>query len=65
MNPDKVQIESCTFNQVYLSYTHFHAAGRGRISYDDMSAGDIRELNDLARRFLSGEADLEDIPVDP
>jgi len=39
-------------------------SGRSRISYDDMSDAEVRELNALARRFLNGSADIEELPSD-
>ena len=39
-------------------------SGRGRISYDDMSDSEVRELNALAKRFLTGGADIEELPSD-
>jgi kinesin family protein 6/9 len=39
-------------------------SGRGRISYDDMSDAEIRELNALAKKFLSGNADVEELPCE-
>ena len=38
--------------------------GRGRVAYDDPTDAEVRELNALARRFLSGSADLEELPCD-
>ena len=37
-------------------------SGRSRVSYDDMSDAEVRELNALARRFLNGSADIEELP---
>ncbi|GAX79184.1 hypothetical protein CEUSTIGMA_g6624.t1 [Chlamydomonas eustigma] len=39
-------------------------SGRGRISYDDMSDAEVRELNALAKKFLSGNTDVEELPCE-
>lgn len=37
---------------------------RGRVAYEDPTDAEVMELNALARRFLSGSADLEELPCD-
>lgn len=39
-------------------------SGRGRVNYDDLSDAEVRELNALARRFLNGQAEVEELPSD-
>ncbi len=39
-------------------------SGRGRVNYDDLSDAEVRELNALAKRFLGGTADIEELPCD-
>ncbi|KAG2485910.1 hypothetical protein HYH03_015354 [Edaphochlamys debaryana] len=39
-------------------------SGKARVSYDDPSDDELRELHALARRFLAGEAEVEELPVD-
>ncbi|GMH37608.1 hypothetical protein BSKO_05481 [Bryopsis sp. KO-2023] len=39
-------------------------SGRARISYDDLSGGDLRELNQLVRQFLMGDVDVDELPMD-
>ncbi|GFR47649.1 hypothetical protein Agub_g9392 [Astrephomene gubernaculifera] len=39
-------------------------SGRSRVSYDDPTDDELRELHSTARRFLAGEADVEELPAD-
>ncbi|KAK9806270.1 hypothetical protein WJX72_007966 [[Myrmecia] bisecta] len=39
-------------------------SGRGHISYGDLSDAELRELALLVKRFLSGEADVDELPAD-
>lgn len=39
-------------------------SGRARINYDDLSGADLRDLNGLVRRFLDGNADVDELPID-
>lgn len=39
-------------------------SGRSRVSYDDLTDDEQRELHATARRFLAGEADVEELPAD-
>lgn len=34
------------------------------MSYDDLSDSEVRELQSVVARFLSGTADLEELPTD-
>jgi kinesin family protein 6/9 len=34
------------------------------VSYDDLSDDELRELHATARRFLAGDADVEELPAD-
>ncbi len=42
----------------------FPFSGRSRVSYDDLTDDEQRELHATARRFLAGEADVEELPAD-
>ncbi|KAG2434981.1 hypothetical protein HYH02_011980 [Chlamydomonas schloesseri] len=39
-------------------------SGKGRVSYDDLTDDELRELHATCRRFLQGEAEPEDLPAD-
>eukprot|EP00879_Flechtneria_rotunda_P027678 GHRR01029659.1.p1 GENE.GHRR01029659.1~~GHRR01029659.1.p1 ORF type:complete len:728 (+),score=322.72 GHRR01029659.1:391-2574(+) len=39
-------------------------SGRGRVVYEDLSAGEQLELQHLVTRYLSGTAELDELPVD-
>jgi len=39
-------------------------AGRGVLSYDDMSDADIADLQGLVKRYLDGDADEAELPLD-
>ncbi|EFJ50296.1 Kif9 type kinesin [Volvox carteri f. nagariensis] len=39
-------------------------SGRARVSYDDLTDDELRDLHATARRFLAGEADAEELPAD-
>ena len=39
-------------------------SGRGRELYDDLNDAEVRDMAALARRFLAGDADLEELPTD-
>ncbi|GIL58915.1 hypothetical protein Vafri_13928 [Volvox africanus] len=38
--------------------------GRARVSYDDLTDDELRELHGTARRFLQGQAEPEELPAD-
>ncbi|KXZ54349.1 hypothetical protein GPECTOR_5g430 [Gonium pectorale] len=39
-------------------------SGRSRVSYDDLTDDELRDLHVTARRFLAGEAEPEELPAD-
>ncbi|GLC42055.1 Kinesin heavy chain [Pleodorina starrii] len=39
-------------------------SGRSRVSYDDLTDDELRDLHATARRFLNGEAEPEELPTD-
>ncbi|GIM16156.1 hypothetical protein Vretimale_18808 [Volvox reticuliferus] len=39
-------------------------SGRARVSYDDLTDDELRELHATARRFLQGQAEPEELPAD-
>lgn len=39
-------------------------SGRGRVNYEDLTESELRDLNQLCRKFLQGDADVEHLPTD-
>jgi hypothetical protein len=39
-------------------------SGRSRVNYDDLSEADLQDLQRLAKRYLAGEAEVEELPTD-
>eukprot|EP00798_Chlamydomonas_sp_ICE-L_P026444 gene26444-17543_t len=39
-------------------------SGRGRVVYDDLTDAEIRELNQLAKKYLEGSEEMEQLPTE-